>query len=347
MKAKRPFISIIIPVESKTKYLDQALTHYAKQTYKNFEVIIASTRSFSRSFSVPYSFVQVIVNKRLAGDVAAKRNQILKYGKGEIFVFNDDDVFTPLQYLKGIIDKLKIPKILAVCGPLLTPPEDSFLQQASGAVWESYLGSFGAGVYRNRKLSARIVYDFPAANLIVRRKVFQEIGGFQPGLYPGEDTKLCLDIFNRYKRGVFYDPSLFVYHHRKPLFKAHLLQVGRYGGQRGGFALAYPETSFKIQYFLPSLFLAYIIDLILISSRSLFISDFVFPSLILTPLLIYLGLTFLEGIGIVFKKGVEVAILAMIGIFLTHLYYGYRFAKSFVGKIVFEIITFLKLFRRL
>ena len=339
----KPFVSIIIPIERKTKYLEEALNCFSKQTYQDFEVIIAS----SAEFSTQYSFARVIVDKKLSGDVASKRNQILKFGRGEIFVFNDDDVFTPVQYLERIVRKLKNPKILALCGPLLTPPKDSFCQQASGAVWESYMGSLGAGVYRSRKFPARMVYDYPAANLIVRKKTFEAVGGFEKELYPGEDTKLCLDIFNKYQKGIVYDPSLFVHHHRKALFKPHLVQIGRYGKQRGWFTLSYPETSLKLLYFLPSFFLVYILSLIFISFKSYITSDFSFPFIIILPLLIYLSLLAIEGVEIVYRKGILAAGLAVPGIFLTHLYYGYKFAKSFTAKIILKAGGFLKLTKKL
>lgn len=323
---KKPFISIVIPVERQTSYLNEALACYDKQTYSEFEVIISSTILFS----VPYSFARVVVDRKLVGDVSAKRNKILKLGKGEIFVFNDDDVFVPKQYLTKIIQKMKDFRTVGVCGPLLTPLKDSFWQQGSGAVWESYLGSFGAGVYRSRKMSARIVYDYPAANLIVRREVFKSIGGFEPGIYPGEDTKLCLLIYDKYQQGINYDPELFAYHHRKPLFRDHLTQIGRYGNQRGWFSLSYPSTSFKLQYFVPTLLLFYLFGLVILLFSNLKI---VIPGFIYLPLFLYLILVMLEGMIIVIRKNFKIAMITMIGIIATHLYYGYRFLMSFINKI--------------
>lgn len=330
----KPFISVSIPVENKTPNLAKALKFLAKQTYQNFEVIISTSDLFSSA----YSFVQIYPDRTLSGDVASKRNQILKYGKGEIFVFNDDDVFSPPQYLENIVETFKNPTILAACGPLLTPPTDSFMQQASGVVWEGYLGSMGAGIYRSRRLSPQFVYDYPAANLIVKAEVFQQIGGFQTGIFPGEDTKLCLDIYKRFNTGIYYKPNLFVYHSRKPLFTPHLAQIGRYGNQRGWFALAYPETSFKLQYFLPSLLLLYILGFAILSVRSILVSNFALVGLASLPLLVYAVFVIIEAIRITYQKGIRIAGLAIVGVIATHLYYGYRFLKSFVSKLIRKLI---------
>lgn len=323
-KPSNLFISVIIPVEKKTDYLLEALEHYSQQTYNKFELIIAA----SYKFTVDYPFVQVVTNKILAGDVASKRNEIIKYGKGEIFVFNDDDVFVPLNYLQTVVNMFVDREVIAACGPLLTPPNDNFRQQASGAVWESYLGSLGAGLYRSRKFPSRIVYDYPAANLIVRKDAFEKIGGFEPGIFPGEDTKFCLLMLNKYNMGVFYHPSLYVYHHRKSLFREHLQQIGKYGHQRGWFALSYPTTSFQLRYFTPAILIVYLFILPFLLSVSSYYK---------IPLLIYVGLVILEFAVITVRKGYKIGLTCALGIIATHLYYGANFIKSFFGKIISKI----------
>jgi len=89
-KSKDLFISIIIPVEGYTKHLREGLENLERQTYRHFEVFIAS----STSFSVPFSFAQVLIDPSLAGNVSEKRNKILQQAKGSIFVFHDDDVLS-------------------------------------------------------------------------------------------------------------------------------------------------------------------------------------------------------------------------------------------------------------
>lgn len=331
----KPLITIIIPVEKETKYLREALKDYSKQTYTNFEVIVSTTNKFTSK----YKFVKIIVDKTLKGDVSSKRNKILKYGKGEIFVFNDDDVSVPVNYLKNIVHTFKRKKVLAACGPLLTPENDNLMQKASGVVWESYLGSLGAGIYRSRKQAPRIVYDYPAANLIIRKEIFERIGGFQKDLYPGEDTKLCLDFLNMFKKGINYDPDLFVYHHRKALFKDHLRQIGKYGTQRGWFSLSFPETSLKIQYFLPSTLLLYII---LVLFLFLINTNLSISYLLYIPLYFYLSLLAVEGLISIYRKGISLGVLALLGIILTHLYYGYKFIRSFMRKLVDKLLEALK-----
>ena len=56
------------------------------------------------------------------------------------------------------------------------------------------------------------------------------------------------------KKKIVYDPDAAVFHHRRELFGPHLKQIRNYAFNRGLFARRFPETSRKIAYFIPSLF---------------------------------------------------------------------------------------------
>lgn len=329
----RPFISVVIPVEKETDYLKEALSFYGKQTYTHFEVLIASTYPIKTD----YPFAKVIVGRRLKNQVSLKRNTIIKHGKGEIFVFTDDDVFVPPTYLANVAHIFKNSSVVAACGPLLTPSNDSLMQKASGLVWESFMGSVGAGIYRSRKMKRRMVYDYPAANLIVRRSVFTAIGGYEKNIYPGEDTKLLIDMYQETGKGAMYDPRLTAYHHRKPLFKKHLAQIGRYGFQRGQFSLAYPTTSFKLSYFLPALLVVYEVIVLLYVVIASPVYNLTIMKLVLAPIGVYGVLLFIETWYIVYRNGLVLGILAALGIVTTHGYYGYNFIVGFSIRILNRI----------
>ena len=100
----------------------------------------------------------------------------------------------------------------------------------------------------------RDVDDYPSCNLLVRTDVLREIHGYRTDFWPGEDTLLCEDIVYGQGKRLVYDPWSIVYHHRRRLFGPHLRQLGRYAFHRGYFVKKSPKTSFKLSYFIPSLF---------------------------------------------------------------------------------------------
>jgi GT2 family glycosyltransferase len=159
-------------------------------------------------------------------------------------------------WLKNAVKNFEDPPVAAVGGPAITPAHDSKRARASGLVYESLLVS-GNFRYRYVRDKRQFVDDYPSCNLLVRKDVFDRIGGFKTNFWPGEDTFLCLEIINLdYK--IVYDPDVLVYHHRRALFLGHLRQIKSYALHRGYFAKRYPKTSLLWQYFVPSFFVLWL-----------------------------------------------------------------------------------------
>ena len=306
---KSPIFSIIIPVRKMNPYLRETVLQLKKQSIKNFEVLI--------------------ITDKVSGSAnpSEKRNLGAKKAKGKYLVFFDDDSFPKKNYFKNaqkIVEKH--PDYAAFCGPCLTPPKDDRLKQASGLVWSSWLGSGGAGVYRNSIQSARFVDDYPSVNLIVKKDDFIKAGSFDNRYWPGEDTVLCLNLTKKLNKKIYYHPTIIVFHHRRSVLIPHLQQITRYAIQRGFFVKKFPETSFKLGYLAPSFFLIYIISLP-------FLWYFFKNILLLIPLYLYLSILSFTFIKFIFSKNnIITSFLAAITIPLTHLYYGILFLNGLSKK---------------
>lgn len=298
MNSEKILFSIIIPVREENDYLNETKQKLSKQTYKNFELLVI-TDKISKS-----------------PNPCIKRNLGAKLAKGKYLCFLDDDSYPDKNWLLNITKQIKKnPNYASFCGPALNPPHDNLLQKASGHVWSSVMGSGGAGVYRSLVSTPRFVDDYPTVNLIVKKTIFNKIGGFNIKYWPGEDTIFCLDLINSNEK-IYYHPSIIVYHHRRAILKEHLAQTNRYAMHRGHFARIFPKNSLKIGYLIPSLFSIYFITIPLHQ--------------FLLPLYIYLALLFLTLIDITIKsKNILLALLSTITIFITHLTYGILFIKGY------------------
>ena len=219
-------------------------------------------------------------------------------------------------------------QISAVCGPTLTPPYNNLRQKASGYVWSTWLGSGGAGTYRCAVSQKREVDDFPTVNLLVRKKDFLAVGGFDSHYWPGEDTKFCHDLVYKLGKKIIYDPGVLVYHHRRAIFKPHLQQISRYALHRGHFARVLPKTSFRIGYLIPTLFVAgLVLGLLLSFVHPLFKFGF------LGVLGVYGMALLLTALGSYLKeKNFKLALLVIPSIFITHVVYGILFIRGFFLK---------------
>ena len=351
-----PLTSIIIPVKEINDYIREAVPRHLALDYSNFEVLILPDRSASggsggesasggsggesASGGLDEPFgprVRIIPTYSKTGP-ADKRDLGAREARGEILAFTDDDAYPHQDWLKNAVSYFKDSEVAAVCGPGVTPPGDSVLQKAGGWVSASLLGGGPEAYYRFFPGKKREVDDYPSMNLLVRRSDFEAVGGYDSHFWPGEDTKLCLDLTQKLGKKIIYDPEVLVYHHRRALFVSHLKQNGRYGLHRGHFARVLPATSRRLSYFIPSLFTLFLFGVPILNflissipvSQYLSISvSFVYISI----LAFYLLLLLLTSVWVYkHERNWQIALLIIPGIFATHLWYGIKFIEGFFSR---------------
>ena len=299
-----PFVSIIVPVCKRNKNLDECIEYCLKLDYPNYEIIVLP----DEEFRYDNDKIKIIPTGHMGP--AGKRNIGTDNSKGDIIAFIDDDTYPERDWLANVVRHFEDESIGAVGGPAVTPESDTLLERASGGVYSSFLGG-GSYRYRYIPMKKRFVDDYPSCNLIVRKNVLDEIGGYQTAFWPGEDTHLCLEIVEKLKKKIIYDPEAVLYHHRRSLFVPHLKQVKAYALHRGYFAKRFPKTSFRLSYFLPTIFVAF-----------LCIGWIVSPLLYSVGMLLYLGLVIKSVLEF---KGLSLKILIALGIIATHITYGLYF----------------------
>ena len=314
-----PRVSVIIPLHVVNQRFKQDLQHYLSIDYPDYEIIAVA----DRTVDVGSSRIRIIYTGKENTGPAEKRDIAIKECSGAICAFIDDDAFPTKDWLKNATRHFKNPDIAAVGGPGLTPPTDGLMERAGGAVYSSILGS-GKVSYRYISGTLREVDDYPAYNLLIRKSVLQDVGGFSSTFYGGEDTKVCLSIVNLGKK-IIYDPTVVVYHHRRPLFVGHLKQVVNVGIHRGYFTKAYPRTSRRLFYLLPPLVtIAFVVTIVL--------SFFFAPArlILLAMVAAWLVVGFISVLLV--EKDLRVAFLAAFGIMATHLAYGVAFLRGLTTR---------------
>ncbi|MCX5776128.1 MAG: glycosyltransferase [Candidatus Firestonebacteria bacterium] len=314
---KNPKVSIIIPVKAWNNNLDECLKNCEKLDYPDFEVILLP----DHPLKVQYKSVRVIPTGEIGP--SEKRDLGIKHSNGVIIAFLDDDAYPVRSWLSSAVKHFDNPEIGGVGGPAVTPPTDNLWQQASGAVFESFLAS-AHYVYRYLPRKMRDEDDYPTVNFIVPRAVIDKIGGFDNIYWPGEDTVLCLKITHELKKRIIYDPSVLVYHHRRELFKGHLKQVGNYALHRGFFVKKFPQTSLRPGYFVPSVFVVWLI------------AGGVFALFFNRAAVLYFTVNGIYALALLYegvkRKNLRLGVLTIAGIFVTHLLYGTNFIRGLLAK---------------
>jgi len=261
-----------------------------------------------------------------------KRNIGASYATGDVLAFLDDDAYPSEDWLDIGAEIFADESVYALGAPAITPTDAKFKEKCSGRILQSALTG-GGTTYRHTPMRKALVEDYPSVNLFVRKSVFLSIGGYPAEFWPGEDTKMCLDLVKKYARPFLYDPRPIVYHHRRDIFVPHLKQVSRYGQHRGQFAMIFPETSRLPSYFVPSLFL---LGLMFGPVFAFFIP--ILWNFYTFILLFYLSMVVFEGIRITFyEKNLLMGACSSVGIILTHIVYGYNFLVGLVKRPKFEL----------
>ena len=330
---REPLISVVIACPRTSWMLQECLAALDQQTYRNFEVIVLPD-ALEDGERIEMSSEDCRLAVLPTGKVrpAEKRNLGITASKGEIVAFIDDDAYPDSHWLEYAVKYFSEPDIGAVGGPGVTPPGDPYMAKLGGRVYDNILVS---GNYRYRYKAGgvrRDVDDYPSCNLLVRKDLLEKIGGYRTDFWPGEDTLLCKDIQDAWKR-IVYDPWVVVYHHRRALFAPHLRQLGRYAFHRGYFCRRFPSNSLHLSYFIPSLFVLYCVSWVVLMAITvpcripawLFLA---WQAYVSVPMIAYIGLVLATTVSLNPLKWAYTAA----GVVATHITYGVQFIRGLLAE---------------
>jgi cellulose synthase/poly-beta-1,6-N-acetylglucosamine synthase-like glycosyltransferase/Flp pilus assembly protein TadD len=317
-----PRVSIIIPFKNYSAYPEESLRACLNLDYPDFEVIFLPDGELNLpNPQLRHPLVRVIPTGPIPP--SNKREIGVEQSTGEIITFLDDDAYPIRGWLRKVVGYFENDQVAGVGGPAVTPESDDLMQRLSGKIFASPMVSGGYN-YRYIPKQFQEVDDYPSCNLSLRKKDFLAAGGFSTRYWPGEDTILCLRIVKDLGKKILYEPDALVYHHRRRLFGAHLKQVASYALHRGFFVKKFPETSRRLSYFIPSLFVTGLV-------AGLFTA-------VLHPLFAWLyGSVFalyavLISTPFILSLNLKIIILGMMGTFATHLTYGVYFLVGLLKR---------------
>jgi len=221
----RPLVSIIIPFKDKVDLLQKCIDSILKKTtYEEYELLLVSNRSNEEE---TFRYLDAIgKNERIkvltfdeGFNYSKINNYAAQFSRGEFLLFlNNDTEVIEGDWLIFLLEHAQRKEIGAVGCKLLFP--DNTIQHAGVIVGiTGFAGHVFAGLPEhtyNYFGSTDFVRNYLAvtgACLMVRREVFDEVGGFHESfIVCGSDVDFCLRIHNRGYRNL-YTPYAVLYHH--------------------------------------------------------------------------------------------------------------------------------------
>ncbi len=311
--------SIIIPVYNRPDEIEDLLQSLARQTVKNFEVVITEDGStvdcreiaerYSSEISIKYFY------KENEGRSIA-RNNSMERSDGDYFVFFDSDCVIPPTYFERLEKSLTGRPIDCYGGPDAAHDSFTTTQKAINFAMTSFLttGGIRGGKVQMEKFTPRTF------NMGFSREVYERVGGFREMFSEDIDMSKRIEAAG-FRTALLRDCA--VYHKRRGNLRKFFRQVYVFGMSRITLKLLYPD-SLKPVHAMPACFVVGLAALIVLS--------IIVTPWWLLPVGIYAAAIFVSAM--VSARSIAVALKAVPASFIQLIGYGCGFIKAYFTKII-------------
>jgi cellulose synthase/poly-beta-1,6-N-acetylglucosamine synthase-like glycosyltransferase len=248
--SRTPRYSVVIPVYNRPHEVEELLASLAKQTYKDFEVILVEDGSTINSEKVFEQYAsQLLIRYYVKPNTGPgpSRNFGFEQARGMYFVVFDSDCILPAHYFEAVEKALSEDNLDAWGGPDRGHENFTSVQQAMGYTMSSFLTT--GGIRGGKK---HVGWFQPRSfNMGISRTVFEKTGGFRFDRF-AEDIEFSIRMRKSGFR-VALIPDAYVYHKRRTSLGQFYQQVFNFG--RGRIQVGRIHAGeVKITHWFPALF---------------------------------------------------------------------------------------------
>ncbi len=186
---RNPLVSVVMPAFNCEKFLAEAIESVLGQDYRPLELIIINDGSKDQSGNIARSYCRPDGSVRLIelpnGGPSKARNRGMEEARGDFIAFIDsDDLWLPEKISKQMMIFAEKPEI----GVVYSQRENI---DERGTVFQGYK----APVFSGNVLQRLYVDNFICcSSAVIRRSVYEKIGGFNPDLRMSEDFDFFLRV---------------------------------------------------------------------------------------------------------------------------------------------------------
>jgi cellulose synthase/poly-beta-1,6-N-acetylglucosamine synthase-like glycosyltransferase len=187
----QPFVSVIAAARNEERTIGKVLECLSQQTYTHYEIIIVNDRSTDNTAAIIADFqmknpaIKRIDIATVPSDMPAKKNALragIKESKGEILCFTDADCFPPPTWVAELVQQFE-PKVGLVAGysPYTIPSDKTRTNGLSKTLFFKFIAyeEFRAAIWSSGAIGWNLGWLCTGRNLAYRRKVYDEVGGFE------------------------------------------------------------------------------------------------------------------------------------------------------------------------
>ena len=211
-----------MPVLNGQKTLPLCLNALKAQDYAGpLRVVVINDGSTDQTARIAASYDNVLlINQKNQGRAAARNNGI-EASSAEVIAFTDGDCAPRPDWLRNLVGRLLSSVQHGVVGGSVALPEDANLWQRLDH--QAWAHSTGPEAPSGQSLLAS------TANMCIRRRVFEQVGGFNKLLKGSEDSDLALRVHKSGYVNYFEPRAVVVHHHPRNTLASFMRQRFNYG----------------------------------------------------------------------------------------------------------------------
>lgn len=210
-------VSIIIPVYNQCSFTLSCIESIIYNTSEvSYEVILGDDSSTDDTRDIGSRVANLkIVKTDVNQGFLRNCNNASKYARGKYLLFLNNDTIVGKNWLKPMVDTMESSSDVGVVGSKLVYA-DGALQEAGCIMWSDGTSrNYGKGENPNRpEFNYLKEVDYVSgASLLIRKELFEQLGGFDDRYAPAycEDSDLCMAVRHLGYR-VMYQPRSEVVH---------------------------------------------------------------------------------------------------------------------------------------
>ncbi len=175
-----PLVSVVVPTWNEGRYLAKLLDSLDKQSFRDFEVVVADSGSEDDTSTVATSHGAKVIQGPRAG-AGEGRNRGAKASSGKILVFIDSDCVAHEHLLRDVVKVCEDREVIG--GTFAFHPLD-------GSRLDSLLYKFG-NIYEKVSITLGF-YHNSGYGFFYRKKVFEALGGIREDVVLNETHDLAM-----------------------------------------------------------------------------------------------------------------------------------------------------------
>ena len=190
------FISVIIPLFNKEQFIKKTLLSVLNQTFSDFEILLINDGSTDKSVEVVNSFDDnriILYTTKNKGVSHARNFAISKANSDLIALLDGDDQWEP-NHLENLY---KLYTSFPHCGLYATAYHKQFFNGKKINANFNGISKNHFGIIEDYFLASTIDSIAWSSAVMIPKKIFRELGGFDEDMQSGEDTDLWIRIAHK------------------------------------------------------------------------------------------------------------------------------------------------------